>query len=224
MQHFQFNSKTELIHEFSQWLITFLLQKLQEADVVHIAISGGSTPLKLFEYLSAHELKRLDWSKIHIWWVDERFVPHNSLENNFNNAMKAGLSALPATYHRISTNELSFESAVENYQMEFKKYMRGKPLDLVVLGAGEDGHTASLFTTNMHLINDSIEVVGTINPHSGQKRVSLNFNQLIKAERTALLLSGEVKSTIFMELEKSENFPVCVVMQKANAGVVFKDF
>lgn len=219
-----FKSKSELVQKTADFIVQRLKKVLNQDNEAHIAVSGGSTPVALFEYLSSECIDSLNWEKVNIWWVDERFVGHDDTENNFHNAMQAGLSKLPAHFHRLDTENLSIDQSVQLYKDKLRKIKVDTHFHIVLLGAGTDGHTASLFENDMHLINSEEEVRHTINPHTKQERISLNFNQLISAGQTVLILSGENKKTIFKQLNKNQNLPVNWVMQNAKNAMVYTDF
>ena len=105
-----------------------------------IALAGGSTPRRAYELAAGLEP---DWSGVELWWGDERCVPPDDERSNFRLARESLLDRLergPVTLHRI-LGELGAEAAAAAYDAE----LRGVTLDLVVLGIGADGHTASLF-------------------------------------------------------------------------------
>ncbi len=115
------------------------------------AIPGGSTPKKLFELLASEEYKnKIDWSRVHFFWTDERCVPPEDTKSNFRLAFDVLLSKIPVpaeNIHRIK-GELPPEAGAQDYENNLKIFFgkSGLPVfDLIILGMGEDGHTASLF-------------------------------------------------------------------------------
>lgn len=219
-----FKSKEELIKNAAVLVIETLSEALGRSEVAHFAVSGGSTPLALFQYLEEHCLDSLNWNNIHFWWVDERFVAHNDTENNYKNAMEAGLDNIPAVFHRISTEGCSISEAVQHYENEMNKVFGGDNFNLIILGAGTDGHTASLFKSDMSRIKNTETVIQTINPHNQQQRISLNFNRLLKSEKSLLLLSGENKKEVYANLEVDNEVPINWMMQNSKNSIIFTDF
>jgi 6-phosphogluconolactonase len=164
----------------------------------HIVLSGGSTPKRAYE-LAADEPAAFDGA--HLWFGDERCVgPHDERSNYrmFQIALldRIGGHAEAASVHRIE-GELGPDAAADAYERELRD--AGRPrFDLVLLGVGPDGHTASLFPDQASLDARSRWVVGV--PQAGLEpfvpRVTLTFPALASAERIVFLVSGESKADI----------------------------
>jgi 6-phosphogluconolactonase len=124
-------------------------EAIKERGAATIALSGGSSPIEAYRCLAK---EAIDWNKVHIYWVDERAVPPDSDRSNFGSAKKALLDAIaipPENVHRMRGEDPDLEKAAADYEAvlrNIKAKVAGLPsLDLVVLGIGDDGHTASLF-------------------------------------------------------------------------------
>ena len=121
---------------------------IEKHGAFYVALSGGSTPKAIFEHLTIHSsLSPSDWGKIHLFWSDERAVPPSSDESNYKMAMDAGLSKMPISQeqiHRMCAEKEIEKSALE-YEKTIQKVLQENPFDLIMLGMGDDGHTASLF-------------------------------------------------------------------------------
>lgn len=124
---------------------------IQERGLFFAALNGGSTPVHLFELLARDKSMKIDWKKTQIFWGDERCVPPDDAESNYRQAHELLLepAKIPnENVHRIK-GELETEEAAKEYALVLKRFA-SPPLDwprfdLVLLGMGEDGHTASLF-------------------------------------------------------------------------------
>jgi 6-phosphogluconolactonase len=152
-----------------------------------LALSGGSTPRRAYEL--AAEL-RADWSGVGLWWGDERCVPPDDEQSNFRLAREALLDRLahpPAAVHRIR-GELEPEQAALRYDAE----LRGVTFDLVLLGLGEDGHTASLFPHSAALGEEERLAVAVVRPDV--PRVTLTPPALRAARQVVFLAVGEEKA------------------------------
>ena len=143
-------AKTE--DEAYEFCLNTFIEEIQKTIATRascsIAISGGSTPLRLYELLTEPSKALLvNWSRVHIFWCDERCVPPTDPESNFGNAMRFfGSPPLDqARAYRLPGDSSDLEAAAHEYERLMKKVCSDGVFDLVLLGIGEDGHTASLF-------------------------------------------------------------------------------
>ena len=186
-------------------------------DDFHLALSGGKTPSLLFSLLSEKYTNQLNWSKIHFWWGDERMVPPADPESNFgvvNKLLFSKIGIMPDQIHRIKGESDPISETIE-YSIEIQSFipiLNGWPnFDLVMLGMGDDGHTASIFPNQMQLMKSESITAIAVHPESGQKRISLTGEVLNNAKRVAFLVAGTSKSRIFNEIisgsEKASLYP-----------------
>jgi 6-phosphogluconolactonase len=167
-----------------------------------VALSGGSTPRRLYSLLGADPYQEsVDWSRVHVFWADERAVPRDHPESNFKLAFDAFLSAVPiptANLHRIK-GEDGPEKAAKEYEDDLRRFfeIQGLPLfDLIILGVGEDGHTASLFSGSSALIETTLLALPIYPERSGTSRVTLTLSVLNNAAHILFLASGHAKANI----------------------------
>ena len=131
--------------------VAFTTACIKQTETCVVAISGGTTPNALFELLNTEEYrKKVDWENIYFLWVDERFVPHSDPDNNFHRAKERLFGNLGCSCHfyPVPTNNGTVEEAAAAYEKEVRTVLNAcekTELDLVLLGLGDDGHTASLF-------------------------------------------------------------------------------
>ena len=175
------------------------------------ALSGGSTPRRLYSLLGMPLYRdSIDWKRVHIFWADERCVAPSHEDSNYKLAADTFLSkaAVPGeNIHRIRGEE-GPDIAAAKYQEELRRYFIGsqKPVfDLVVLGIGVDGHTASLFPGSTLLQERSREVVPVYLEKPGVSRVSLTIPVFNRAANVIFLVSGEDKADIVYEILKINN-------------------
>jgi 6-phosphogluconolactonase len=155
-----------------------------EAGARNVVLAGGTTPMRAHELLGA--LVR-DWTDVQLWFGDERCVPPDDPESNYGQAA-ARLIAPGATWHRMK-GELGPEAGAAAYAEELGE----TPLDLVVLGMGPDGHTASLFPDHPALLAEG-SVVGIRDaPKPPPERITLTLPRINVAERIVLVVTGEAK-------------------------------
>ncbi|GAB4486554.1 MAG: 6-phosphogluconolactonase [Anaerolineales bacterium] len=179
-----------------------------------VALSGGSTPRALYERLSTTDLaERIPWPKIHLFWGDERCVPPDHPESNYGMTAGALLSRIPIpteNIHRIR-GELPPAEAASLYEAELRAFFGETPaFDLIFLGIGEDGHTASLFPGSPALAETArwvVDVEHTTPPPPLVSRVTLTFGVLNAARRVVFLASGASKAAILAQVWQGVNLP-----------------
>jgi 6-phosphogluconolactonase len=171
-----------------------------------VAISGGSTPRRLYELLGVAPYRdQVDWQKVHFFWVDERCVPKEDEASNFKIAFDRLLSKVPIpneNIHRIKSEE-DPEKAARDYEGDMKKFFgaSGLPVfDLVLLGMGEDGHTASLFPGSKSLQERARLAVPVYLGGSYGNRITLTLPVLDNAAQILFLVAGSSKATVLSEI------------------------
>jgi 6-phosphogluconolactonase len=176
----------------------------------HLALSGGNTPKKLFKILAEDYKDKIPWERIHFWWGDERCVSPISDESNFKMANDLLFTQVPVpskNIHRIKGENFPQEEA-ERYAGEISKNLlsrNGFPVfDLILLGLGDDGHTASIFPDRMNLLDDSHITAVAEHPQTGQKRITLTGKVLNNANRVFFLITGENKALRISEIMNNE--------------------
>lgn len=175
-----------------------------------VAISGGSTPRKLYGLLGSEEYRhQIDWHGVHFFWVDERCVPREHAESNFKAASDAFLSKISmpdGNIHRIKGEEFPSKASRE-YQEELWKFFgrSGFPVfDLIILGVGEDGHTASLFPGSEALGEKERWIVPIYLRKPKINRVTLTLPVLNNASQTLFLVAGPSKAGVLSEILENE--------------------
>ncbi len=210
-----FKTPEVLAEQFAHQLITEIQN--HSGEFFHLAISGGKTPDLLFSILAEQYADSRLWKKIQLWWVDERMVPPTHPESNFGVVQKLLLSKISIpeeNIHRIKgENDPEAEALSYSKQIPEKLPERnGWPqFDLILLGMGDDGHTASIFPNQLELLNsDQICEVAT-HPASGQKRVTLTGKVLNNSSGVYFLVTGITKaervSEIFEKKNEAEKYP-----------------
>ena len=192
---------TAFAQDFAAWLET------QSHPKVTVSLSGGSTPTLLFEILAKDFADKIDWSRVHFFWGDERCVAPDDPQSNYGvckSLLLDHVSIPEANIHRV-IGESDPESEALRYGEEMKAHCKlgddGLPmLDLLILGMGGDGHTASIFPHQIELLkSESICAVAT-HPESGQKRVSMTGPVLNAAKKIDFLVTGAGKASVLSEI------------------------
>ncbi len=174
-----------------------------------LVLSGGGTPRRLFEIL-AGETADIDWEKVHLFWGDERFVPVDDPSSNFGAAKTTLLEKIEipnGNIHGIPVDVPTAVQAAELYENEMRKFFeiheRGLPeFDLILLGLGEDGHTASIFPGDP-VIDERERWVSAVNAPPGIEpieRVTLTLPVLNAARNIFFLVSGDSKADILNDI------------------------
>ena len=217
-------SKTpeDLADSFALQLISWVNETA--GDTFHLALSGGKTPSLLFSLLAEKYLNEVPWQKIHFWWGDERMVSPTDSESNFGVVNKLLFWKTEQSYsqiHRIK-GEADPAKEAKRYSMEIESLvprMNGWPVfDLIMLGLGDDGHTASIFPNQMQLL-ESHNITGiAFHPNTGQQRITLTGKVINNAKRVAFLISGVSKANIFNKIiryaENSSVYPASHIHPK----------
>lgn len=186
---------------------------LAEKGVFYVALSGGHTPERFFELIAESPRSReLDWKKIHIFWVDERFVPPDTEASNYNLAAHTFLDKVGvpgSNVHRMSGEECDYSKAVDQYEQTIREVFgieKGQfpSFDLIVLGMGADGHIGSLFPNSYALI-DTEDLVTTVYLMDGDyNRLTLTHPVMCNAAHLMILISGPEKAQIVKEVMENE--------------------
>lgn len=194
----------------ADWIASAVESAVRARGTARIAISGGSTPKRMFQLLAdpAHPFrKRIDWSRLLVFWVDERCVSPDSQDSNYHLANETFLSKVPLPKENVIRieGELEPEEAAARYESAIRNRFRleGAELprfDLIVLGLGDNGHTASLFphSTALHevmrlAVDNHVEAK---NPW----RVTLTWPVINHADRIFFLIQDASKAEVLREV------------------------
>ncbi len=176
-----------------------------EGRHLHIALSGGSTPLDIFRQL-AEQTTREDWSYVSLFWVDERCVPPDHPDSNYGNARDALIESLGLEQnqiHRIRGEEEVHGEAGRygNLLLKLLPMENGFPVfDWIWLGLGTDGHTASIFPNEIELWTAGSPCIVASHPDTAQARISITGGVINAAKRVSFIVSGSEKSSVVREI------------------------
>lgn len=166
-----------------------------------VALSGGSTPEPMYRLLATPEYAcQIDWRQTHLFWSDERCVPPNHPDSNYGLASRAFIDQVPVSMenvYRILGEEVP-EAAAERYERELKGHFKvgGPRFDLILLGLGEDGHTASIFPGSTAAIESKRFAVAVQHPDSDQWRITLTLTAINESANVMFQVAGESKRNI----------------------------
>ncbi|MDD3079337.1 MAG: 6-phosphogluconolactonase [Paludibacter sp.] len=186
------------------------IEKREEGKKLNIAISGGSTPKQLFTLLGNEYEREIPWKTVRFFWVDERCVEPTDPESNFGMTYDALLQRtfVPnKNIFRMKGEDIP-ENEAERYQQLLWNEVPAKHgfpvFDIILLGIGEDGHTASIFPNQMTLLDSEFSVAVAVHPVSSQKRITLTGNTIKNAHRIVFLATGAAKADILRKIIHKE--------------------
>jgi 6-phosphogluconolactonase len=203
-----FKTPEELADEFAGQLMSWI--ENHSGKAFHLAISGGKTPDLLFSVLAEKYADSILWQNVHFWWVDERMVSPDDPESNFGVANKLLFSKIKLpeeNIHRIKgENAPKVEALSYSTQIREKLPMSdGWPIfDLILLGMGDDGHTASIFPNQIHLLNSKLICEVAVHPQIGQKRITLTGKVINRASKVCFLVTGANKADRMAEIWENQ--------------------
>jgi 6-phosphogluconolactonase len=187
-----------------------------------LALSGGNTPKLLFGVLADKYTESVAWSSVHFFWGDERCVPPEDPESNYGMTRRLLLSSIripEENIHRIRGEEVPDKEATR-YSQEIVKYTRSENtfpvFDLIILGIGDDGHTASIFPGNPFLLTSNKVCDVATHPVSGQKRVTITGKVINNADKIIFMVTGSGKADLIGKIFRKEavslSFPAAYVV------------
>lgn len=195
------------------------------------ALSGGKTPAGFYQHLAI--VKDLPWEKTHLFLVDERFVPPFSVDSNYRMLRENFFNKISIAHqniHPISTVEPSPYIAALKYEEELKIFFKLPPggipeFDLILLGIGADGHTASLFPGTEALKDKEHLAVPVTLGASLHDRITLTLQVINNAENVIFLVSGRHKADVMKKLieEKDRTLPASMVKPEKGRLVFLMD-
>jgi 6-phosphogluconolactonase len=162
-----------------------------------VALSGGSTPKALFQTLTSPEnIKRMEWQKFLVFWSDERSVPPDNSESNYSMAMASGFDKAPIPKQNIfrMVAEDDVETNAKTYEELIRNKVKTGRFDLILLGMGDDGHTASLFPRTHALHTNGRLVVANYVPQHNTWRMTFTFDCINAANHIAIDVTGKNKA------------------------------
>lgn len=223
-----FENENVLLESFATFLIRSANEAIEEKDSFNLCLSGGNSPKKLYSLLASETYRNLiPWYKVHFFFSDERYVAADSLESNALMAKTLMLQPLgiPLENIHVIDTSLSPQQAANAYQKELEKYFQrsGIEFDLILLGLGGDGHTASLFPFSSILSDEQPAVKMDFIKKMSAFRITLNAPLINQAHQIAFLVYGQSKAeAVSYVLGKDvniEKFPAQLI--HSSHGLVF---
>jgi 6-phosphogluconolactonase len=207
----------------AQEFVRIVNSAIESRGVCTVALAGGETPRRMYNRLAkAPFAHAVDWTKVHLFFGDERAVPPTDHQSNFGMVDLELISHLDIpeeNVHRIR-GEINPEEAARRYQMELEELFEHKEVrfDLILLGLGEDGHTASIFPRTQAVNEEHFLVCSAYVPQLESWRISLTLRTINNARRVLFLVAGARKASILDQVlnakQASKELPATLVLPK----------
>jgi 6-phosphogluconolactonase len=211
--NFCFQSTDEVAEKLSLDFLDYISKRKHSEEPMNIALSGGNTPNAFFERIAANQYNQtlpIPWNKVHIFWVDERCVPPDHAESNYGMAKRALFDKIQlqdGNIHRIKGENNPVPEALR-YSQEVKKLVtlkEGIPVfDWILLGIGNDGHTASIFPNRLDMLDSENLYETTVHPDTGQFRITLTGKPILRAKKIIFLVTGKSKNLVVRQIINRE--------------------
>lgn len=215
--HFKISTS---VQDLARAAAELFIKSVTQKESFTVALSGGSTPKALYELLASPNepfREQIPWSKIHFFWSDERHVPPDHPDSNYHMADNVMLSRVPVTQnniHRVHAENPDAAQAAQHYEEEIRA-VTGEHLprlDLILLGLGADGHTASIFPDSEVLHETERLVTAPWVEKLNTHRITMTLPLLNNAASVVFLVSGSEKAEIVKEvLEGPKRYPAQAV-------------
>jgi len=205
-----FPNREVLAQNFAMMLIKDL-DRIEPDHYYSIALSGGSTPEYIFRYISDNYAERIDWEKLLVFWSDERCVPPEDKESNYRMAYESLLQNVPipdANIIRIRGENDPVEEAKQYAGLvsSMVPFFKGTPqFDLMLLGLGDDGHTASIFPGRADLLTTSQLFDVALGPDMKQKRITATGRIINNSSKIYYIVTGKGKAAIVSEIVEGKS-------------------
>lgn len=217
-----FEKADDAVIALADFFVTCANEAIAQNDRFSVALSGGNSPKKLYELLaSADYSSKIDWTKTHFFFGDERYVEHTHPDSNYLMAKNAFLDVLNISENQISIVNTSLDpaSAALEYERCIEKFFNHKPqFDLILLGLGDDAHTASLFPGTSIVWIDEELVKEVYLKDKAVYRISFTAPLINQAKNIAFLTFGASKADAIkavLEADKDiSNYPAQLIEPK----------
>jgi len=207
----------DLCGKVTQEILGLSTQKITANNKFSIVLSGGSTPKGIYQCMASPSFRnKFRWEKIHIFFGDERWVLPDDPRSNYRMVTEALLSKINVpdqNIHFIQTEDCNLQTSALLYEKSISDFFQLKKgefpaFDLVLLGIGQDGHTASLFPGNPSLLEKDRLAISTSQAGIPEKRITLTLPAINHAQEIFFLISGPDKADIVEKIMENKNsFP-----------------
>ncbi len=208
-------------YSLAEWFGHYLL-KISKEKKVNIFLAGGNTPKAINEYLSKNFADKINWKNINLYFGDERGVPSNSSESNYNMTFNSLLKNINIPAKNVFM--INGDNFKDGENEKYSNLLKGNVcnveeninnIDLVILGIGEDGHVASIFPKYLNLFNTELLTAYTFQPNTFQPRLTITGTIINNAKQVFIIATGknkkEIVDIILHKKEGWKKFPAAYV-------------
>lgn len=221
-----FDNATEMSSHAAAFIAATIRATVETRGRCSLALSGGSTPRQLHRMLASEPGREIPWPEVHVFWGDERYIPHDDAQSNYRMARETLLAHVPcpaANVHPMPTHFADPDEAARAYEATLSDYFATEwpCFDVVVLGLGSDGHTASLFPGSPALQVRDRCVVPSTAPSEPATRLTLTLPVLTRSAHTHFLVAGADKAAQVRHVQTASadpaTSPAAVIQQNRGA-------
>ena len=214
-----FNTEAEVLDNLALYFIAAAEGSIGEHGRFSVALSGGNSPKKLYELLASVYKEKVEWQKVDFFFGDERYVPQTDTDSNFLMAKKALFEPLQISETQIFAVDTlpAPDRSAEEYSAVINNYFSGKDLsfDLILLGLGDNSHTASLFPHTPVLHDTSVSVKSVFLEDQQVYRITFTAPLINQAAKVAFLVYGQGKAAavhhVVQDNPDIENYPAQLI-------------
>ncbi|MGA8264993.1 MAG: 6-phosphogluconolactonase [Ignavibacteriaceae bacterium] len=205
-----FKSQLDVAEKLASRICSVIEKNNSKSGKTFIAVSGGNTPKILFNVLAEEYREKISWNNTIFFWVDERCVPPEDRDSNYGMTKKFLFDKIDIpedNIHRVRGENIPEKETVR-YTAEIDgllKFRNKYPnFDLMIMGIGTDGHTASIFPDELQLLKSEKVCAVAVHPQSGQKRVTLTGKVINNSDNVFFLIIGEDKAKVVADIIKQK--------------------
>lgn len=202
-------------------------EAIQARQAFFWAISGGTSPNRIYAKMGESFQNALEWGKTFLFWSDERFVPQDHPRSNAHSAISSGLKNLGISKDHIFCMKQSNDpnQDAKKYEEIICNLIPHQQFDIIMLGVGEDGHTASLFPETQSLTISDQSVIAHFIPHLQETRITFTYSLINKARSILIFATGDKKKKIVKEalFHPQKSLPVTCIGTKEHPALWILD-
>ncbi len=220
----RYHSSVEAIELMTECIISLIKENIQKGLPFNMALSGGGTAKLMYEVWVKSFPEFRDFSNVNYYWVDERMVAPSDDESNYKYAKELFFDPMgidDGLVHRIK-GESDIEDELDRYTTLVRERVENEEFDLVILGVGEDMHTASIFPNSMRLLESLSTYAVSRHPISGQMRITMTGRVIVNAKNVYIPVLK--KPEVVRQLErKGSDTPANYILKHCEEAIVFTD-